>query len=161
MSNAGRPPTPTTTLLRRGSRHGQKRLDREPYALELINGTAPEIIPGPRLSSPARIHWDELKPILSGMAVLTPADVAALERLCELKVLFDAVKARIDAGPCFDKDGNPINSDERLLLSIDERIARAEQQFGLTPVSRARISIHTPARKNEKAKRREKFEGGL
>jgi len=113
----GRLPTPLPILKARGSPLAKAREKTEPQPPE-GDPSCPECLQGG-----ARAAWEEMVPLLQSMRVFTEADRFALIRLCEYR------KRWLDAKKTSAK------------LSLEGQLARLEQQFGLTPVSRGRVKV--------------------
>ena len=105
-------------------------------------------IPAPpeHLSEGARAAWGRFSSILDGMGVLTEADPAALEQLCETYAEVVALRADIAANGRFQtvltKSGDQM---ERLrpaysaLMDADRRLKGWLVEFGKTPAARAKV----------------------
>ena len=121
MPGRGRPPTPTAILKARGSWRAKiRRCEPQP--------------PGDPVDCPvwlegtARETWRELAPILRSMGVLTIADRNAFVRYC---VLWANWREALSGG----------GRKAKKCLALSESLGRLEQQFGLTPASRARVKV--------------------
>lgn len=135
----------------------------KPIALRLVQGNPghrpiPEELPAPKgipappahLSVRARQTWDKVAPLLTQMGVLTLVDGIALERLvCVYADILDAEDTLLKFGSRYQTsiNGKTGESIERLhpavgdLADADRRLKQWLGEFGMTPASRARISL--------------------
>jgi P27 family predicted phage terminase small subunit len=130
----GRKPKPIETRRREGNQ-GKRKL---PAPIELPGGLAERNLP-----PAARQLWDELAPVLQHAGVLASVDAAAFESLCMSWQRACDARAVVEEEGLF-SFGSMGQVIEHPALSI-ERNARAEflkfaEQFGITPVARARIA---------------------
>lgn len=105
----------------------------------------------PHLSEEASKAWDEFAPVLHGLGLLTAADGAALEQLCEIYV--DVVTLRADVTQngriqiVTTKSGDAMirARPEVAMLDAAQRQLRIWlESFGLTPSARSRLKAGTP-----------------
>lgn len=122
--NSGRRPQPTALKVLRGN-PGK----RKPNPLEPTPPTG-EVM-RPTLSPPAVVFWDELAPICLAMGTLTVADVRPFATLCELQAVFTAAALRKGTE----------GYDSRVERDTANGLRPYYDYFGLTPASRARISV--------------------
>ena len=102
------------------------------------------------LSEAAKLVWAELAPICLHMGTLTPADVRPFASMCELQATVQHASSQKDA-PGFamftlSEDYNgAAKVGVHAAIKIERETATAlrpyYELFGLTPVSRARISV--------------------
>src|SRR4051812_12160889 len=125
----------------RADRHGE--LDEQPMPDTLIP------LPPPHLNDVARAEWDRVAPLLKEMGTIALIDMATLAGYCvnfarwveaELAVAEQGVIVR-------SPNGYPVQNP---FLSVANRAAREMkafgEQFGASPASRARLTIHPPTR---------------
>lgn len=146
MGARGRKPTPTSILKLRGSWRAN------------INGDEPKPPSGrppmPRtLSAPAKEVWKRVARRLEKVpGLLTKIDGEALGRYCQLLARYWECEAKIaqfgETLPVKDKEGNIVGVEEspwsRISIRLAEKLTRLEAEFGMTPSSRARISVRPP-----------------
>src|SRR4029077_367520 len=130
---------------------------RKPSALHVLQGTdrkdranpaephpdllAPDAAPPARLTPQGKRAWNELRPLLGSMKVLTTADPAALALLC------DALSEYLVARAVIRRLGQTYEAKDRIYARPEVVIAsdawrRAKlmlTEFGLTPASRAKV----------------------
>jgi P27 family predicted phage terminase small subunit len=102
------------------------------------------------LSARAGAVWDDLAPVLLVMGTLTTADVRPFARLCELEVTAREASSQKDA-PGFamftvsdDYNGAPkvgVHAAIRVERETATALRPYYEYFGMTPSSRARISV--------------------
>lgn len=140
----------------------------KPNALKVLRGVRKdrlnpgEPVPPPlpirrkRLAGYAARAWRELAPICLAMGTLTSADQQAFGMLCELVATAELI-AKEKRDPAFkplvmkakvDGDGNVhLEAHENPLLRMERQTAMVLrpyfEKFGLEPVGRARIHVHT------------------
>lgn len=142
----GPPPTPTSILKLRGSwRANQRKGEAQPPA------GAP---PCPSyLKGEARKVWRRIVPGLAKAGIITKIDGFALSRYCELLARWRECQDFIDkhgmTHPVKDAAGNLVGlrvypQVKRGEVTCDQ-LLKLEQQFGLTPSSRARVRVAEPA----------------
>lgn len=146
MGRRGPAATPTRILKLRGSNKIYNR-KHEPQP----ERTKP---PCPKwLDDDARNCWRRLADKLDAAGILTVIDGNALARYCHLWARWrraeDFIKEKGDMYPLKDADGSVRYWQPWPQLSIAHKLAqqltRLEQEFGLTPASRPRISVIPPA----------------
>ena len=123
--NSGRRPQPTAIKLLRGNPSKTKPNINEP------SPPSGDVVKPAELSAAGEQVWDELAPICLHMGTLTPADIRPFTTLCELQATFTAA-ARGKGSAAFDA---------RLERDTANALRPYYSEFGLTPVSRARISV--------------------
>lgn len=135
--------TPTPILQLVGSRKAEHRADRNFPDSEKVAPDRPDWF-----VREVREHWDTLTPQLDRLGLLTRVDQAALVRYCELWVQWKALMADVHArGRTYttvDKQGNErhyARPEFRLLSDLNAQLLRLEQEFGLTPSSRAGLNV--------------------
>lgn len=88
--------------------------------------------------------WDALVPQLEALHTLGSTDGNTIGRYCALLDLWQHVKARVEESGTVQTDpqtGKASNAPEfKQMLELSDRLLRLEQQFGLTPASRASLS---------------------
>ncbi len=146
---AGRKPIPTHLQLVKGV----SRRDRLPVAEPKPDVGMPE---APVLSGKvARAAWRRFGTLLLGMGVLTKADGAALERLCECYAEVEELSRRIinHGSPVYEaamelgSDGKPVpgtgtwkvHPEWALRADADRRLKSYLVEFGLTPATRGKV----------------------
>jgi len=141
MAGKGPPKTPTAILRARGSRLLYDRVD-EP--------TPPtgRIYKPSWLSETASKYWDETKQILRQMQVLSVADVFGHALLVEAIANYVATKSIYDqtgGKPVYMRDNEMRkNLAYQPMMQAWDQALRACREFGLTPSSRASLSITPP-----------------
>lgn len=145
MGARGPAPKPTAILKRRGSWRGTYSNKKEP-APRGVSST--KDLPAPAwLVGAGRKKYGELVTLLAALRVLTLADGEALARYCKLQQRWCQAEAWLDEnGPVIiilDEEGNPhsrLAPQARLASTLAEQLLRLEQQYGLTPSARSRVS---------------------
>jgi P27 family predicted phage terminase small subunit len=144
--NSGRRPKPTALKVLRGN-PGQRRLNAaEPRP------PAGEIVRPETLSTGAVVVWDELAPICMAMKTLTPADVVPFATLCELQSTMRQTSAAKDGRRLFSLEAQDSEDRDSPMVIVIDATLKLEREtatslrpyyeyFGLTPSSRARISV--------------------
>ena len=142
MGRRGPAPTPSAILKLRGSRKLENRKgEPKPHRGA---PTCPSW-----LDTDAKAVWKNLAPKLDAMGVLTLVDQHALARYCHLWVQWRTAEAFIKENgfvyPLKDEKGDVRYVQQWPQVSIANKLAqllaRSEAEFGLTPASRARISV--------------------
>lgn len=134
--NSGRRPQPTALRVLRGNPSKTKLNKREPKP------PAGKVTRPDGLSAGAVAVWDELAPICLAMGTLTTADVRPFATLCELQATL-LVASR-------DKDDPEMQAAaQKLERDTAVTVRQYYTEFGLTPVSRARLSV--PEKPGEQA----------
>ena len=87
------------------------------------------------LSERAGVVWDELEPVLVYMGTLTPADVRPFWTLCEMQATWE-LNCRLKGSDEFKP---------RVELELANGMRPYYEYFGMTPASRARISVKKKA----------------
>jgi P27 family predicted phage terminase small subunit len=144
MGLRGPTPTPTNILKARGSRQAARPNEPQPTP------GAPR--PPDTLDAPAIQVWGQVVSELAAMGTLFRADVNALERYCVLFVLWRKSIAFLQENgetyPLRDKAGNVTCIQQYPQVAIVNKLSvlllRLEQEFGLTPASRARVRVDLP-----------------
>ena len=144
MGRRGPPPTPTDILQARGSRLPAGRT-QEPKPKGPI-GTPPK-----RLSKDGKGVWRQAVKDLEEMHVGRRPDRHALERYCRGVVRSWGLAAFIDRHghtyPIKNAEGAVVGFKEfkevKILAELEANLLRLEQEFGLTPASRARLHVET------------------
>ncbi len=128
-----------------------------PTALKVIEGprghrplpqNEPRFSPGIRrapnhLSETAKLHWRQISKLLGDVGLLTPADTAALELLCEALDRYQEAAEGIRRKGVVIKDpktGFPVQNP--YLKVANEAFTQVRQlllEFGMTPSARARV----------------------
>ena len=149
---AGRRPKPTH--LRLASRNAAKRPlnTREPKPKIAVPGVPRHV------SAPAKAAWRRFAPLLESTGVLTEADGAALEQLCETYAEVVALRADLAKKGRFQtvltKSGDGM---ERLrpaysaLMDADRRLRAWMVEFGKTPSARSKVHVDASAADDDPA----------
>jgi P27 family predicted phage terminase small subunit len=142
MGARGPTPTPSHLLKLRGG----FRSDRHRDQLQPPEGrpTCPDW-----LDDEAKTAWKHLTPLLSAMGVLTRIDRNALARYCQLWARWKKAELFIqkhgDTYPIKDESGKIKCLQQFPQVAIAHKLAalltRLEQEFGLTPSARSRITL--------------------
>ncbi len=143
----GPKPTPTAILKMRGSWRGKK------------NKTEPHPETGaPRrpswLAGDGRRAWEHLTPKLVAMGVLTKVDGNALARYCAMWASWRSLTTFIEQhGTTYTVDQGDVKPYPQVKQSqnLADQLLRLEQQFGLTPSARARMTTEITQEKPDKA----------
>lgn len=154
MAGNGPPPTPTAILDARGSRKAKTR-PKEPKP-ESGRPRCPAW-----MSKPAKAVWKEVVSLLDDMNVLTKADGLNLRRYCYMVVSWRRCQEFVDKHgetyPQKDAKGEVIAvrafPQTKLLLELNDRLLKAEREFGLTPSARTRLEVIGPDTKSDVDKR--------
>lgn len=138
----GRRPKPTHLKLIQGNPGKRTFNDAEPKP---PRGLSP---PPDHMATVAKEAWNRLAPLLDQMGILTIADVAALERLCEcLAEIYECREVLQRTGGTYETKNL---AGERMFRSRPEvaRLADADRrfrayavEFGLTPAARSRVRV--------------------
>lgn len=120
MGKRGPQKVVTKKLEARGSRLVKDRIDEPVYGL--TSGLEPPT----GLGDEGKKQWNRLLSILGKQGVLTDGDLTAFERYC---FMWDYWK----------KETKQPNFSLAVVLKIEEKLSKLEQQFGLTPASRPNI----------------------
>lgn len=152
MGRRGPSPTPTNVLKLRGSTLVTKERENREVKGPLGRPTCPKW-----LDEEAKAAWKQVVPMMEGMGVLTKADGNALARYCRLWSRWRKAEDFIDEHglvyPLKDDAGNVKCVQQWPQVAVAHKLAqqltRLEQEFGLTPSSRARLqmpaaSAHAP-----------------
>lgn len=142
MGRRGPAPTPTAILKIRGSRRGKERDGKE------VKGPVGKPPCPEWLDKDAKRAWRRLIPMLEQMNVLTRIDGNALARYCQLWSRWIRAEQFIqkhgDTYPLRDEKGRVRCLQQFPQVSIANKLAiqltRLEQEFGLTPSARSRIT---------------------
>ena len=149
MGKRGPKPKPTSILKLGGSWRGNiNRSEPKPSKKKTVR--APSY-----LNDEAKKIWDRIVPVLKDMQVLTHADVHALARYCDAYVLWIATCHFLNEnGLAYiiyetDEIGNETNQIRMVkkypqadcYLKLSALLSRYEQEFGLTPSARSRITV--------------------
>jgi P27 family predicted phage terminase small subunit len=143
-SNSGRKPKPTALKMLLGN-PGQRKLN--------VNEVKPphgEVLKPDSLSEPAKKLWDSMAPVCLAMGTLTTGDVRPFAAMCELQATLIEASSQKDAEGfamftiSHDFDGAP-KVGVHAAIKIERETANAlrpyYEYFGMTPSSRARISV--------------------
>lgn len=150
MGLRGPQPDPTALKIAKGNPRGKPLNKREPIPVGLVDGCPSW------LDEASRATWDELRPQLEAMGVLTRIDGHALAKYCDLWTRWKAEKKFLDENgstyETVDKAGN-VKHYRRPQLDnyhkLAAALARAEQSFGLTPSSRSGIVANPGSKKKD------------
>lgn len=146
MGKRGPAPTPTKILEARGSWRSRKN-SREPKP-DKGRPRCPQWLKGS-----AKAEWKKIVEMLDRMGILTKVDGNALARYCRLwqrwRDAEDFIAEHGDQYPVKDAKGNTVSfrlfPSARVAISLAVELRRLEQEFGLTPASRTRISEEATA----------------
>lgn len=152
--NSGARPKPTALKILQGN-PGKR-------ALNLDEPIVPqgEVVKPAELSGSAGVVWDRIAPVCLQMGTLTPADVPAFARLCELEATAVAASAQKDT-PGFslflyttmvDSAGNEhqqikVHPAIKIEAETSVKLRPFYDYFGMTPSGRARL--HVPKKAEE------------
>lgn len=146
MAGKGPSRTPTVKLLARGSRGGKERKKSE-AKLPPANTGAPSHLDGVALEK-----WNELAPCLAESGIMTKADRDTLAAYCETWESYLALKALVKeegwtiTGAMGSEMKNP---NAALLGETRTSLLRLQQELGITPASRSRVTVtKEPDKKN-------------
>lgn len=156
MGRRGPPRTPTKLKLLRGCPSGKRNLPKGEPLPELVHGA----VPPSGMTEAGKAIWAELTPKLEALGLFSVLDSNPFRRYCELMARWNVAARRIqETGqthvPIFHEQTEAqkaagekpkLKYIQELPESIEFRrlpsdLLRLEQQFGLTPASRAAISI--------------------
>jgi len=158
MGKRGPKPTPSAILKLRGSWRGDlNRFEPQPPKKKRIN-------PPKYLSDRARIIWRRVFPIVRNMQIMTTADTDALARYCDTLAIWrdisDFVNANGVAMPIIveevEGEGEHRRVNRRITgfrkypqakqyLEFSAALTLYEQNFGLNPSARSRLTIELPS----------------
>lgn len=150
--NSGRRPKPTALHILNGN-PSRKNLN-----INEVRPPAGDITKPVWLSGGASAIWDELGPVCLVMGTLTTADLQAFGTLCELQATMQQASASKDGRKLFslqhqDGDDSPLEIVIDAVLKLERETANAlrpyYEYFGLTPSSRARLTVPKPAAEPE------------
>lgn len=154
MGRRGPPRTPTSQLKARGS----SLVGRNPNEPTPSKGKprCPAWIEDDEVSK----AWHRIADLCDDMGVMTRVDGDALGRYCVMwKMWRDALAFVRENGMSYvtkDKDGKPAGARAWPQVKIANQLAtqllRLEQEFGLTPAARSRISVEAVAPQTERKK---------
>jgi phage terminase small subunit len=148
--NSGRRPSPTSLTVLRGNPSKKRLNENEPTPPHGSVEKPTGLTPG------GELIWDELAPVCLAMRTLTTADVRAFFSLCELQATMVEAAAAKSGRQLFSLEKEKEGSDTvhvvvDAVLRLERETANAlrpyYEYFGLTPSSRARLSV--PKRKDE------------
>jgi P27 family predicted phage terminase small subunit len=140
MGARGPAPTPTAVLQLRGSWRANARKG-EPKAPREI-----PTCPG-WLDAAAKSAWNQLAPLLHQMGVLTLADANVLTRYCITWSRWKAAEQWIqDNGEVAEVETDSGTTyvphpQVRIAAMLGDQLGKMEQQLGLTPAARARLTV--------------------
>ena len=147
---AGRRPKPTALKLVTGNPGKRAINKKEPKPKRLIP-SCPAY-----LSTASKVAWGRLSVLLDRMGVLTEADAAALERLCDcygdILICRESLIADGWTYKTVDAQGNTLikgNPAATQLRSADSQFKAYLIEFGLTPSARSKV--HGSPEEEEKA----------
>lgn len=146
---AGRRPKPTVLRLVEGNPGKRKINKAEPKPKREIPSCPAH------LSDAGKVAWGRLSVLLDRMGVLTEADSAALERLCDcysdVLICRESLKADGWTYKTMDAQGNTLikgNPAAAQLRAADSQFKSYLVEFGLTPSARSKV--HTTPDGDEK-----------
>lgn len=153
MGKRGPAPEPSVISMLKGNPSKKPLATGEPIP-EALPADFP---PPPVLEGKAVEVWKDMVARLSGMRVLTQADVPVLVRYCIEAVLYLACyeKVKIAGEEYTHWEPDPNRSDGKLRIRYTQvtpwatqmsrhhaAMLRIEQEFGMTPSSRSQVSVH-------------------
>lgn len=141
---AGRRPKPTVLKLVEGNPGKRKINKTEPKPKREIPSCPAH------LSDAGKVAWGRLSVLLDRMGVLTEADSAALERLCDcysdVLICRESLKADGWTYKTMDAQGNTLikgNPAATQLRAADSQFKSYLIEFGLTPAARSKVHATT------------------
>jgi P27 family predicted phage terminase small subunit len=136
-SRAGRKPTPTALKVLRTGKPGPKA-KKEPQPPPPLSLDPPSWMHD-RI---ARRAYREMARRLYNMGVFTSTDTIALEMLCQTYAQWRAITDVDNVEPVMSANGN-VYMNQRMAteMGIAKRLSNLLSDFGLTPVSRAKVQI--------------------
>lgn len=156
MGRRGPPKTPTALKLLRGCPSGTRKLTKGEPKPEVIKGANPPA----EMTEDAKLIWLDLAPKLEELGLFTVLDTNPFRRYCELMARWGKAARKIqETGQTHVPIFHELSPEQRqrgekpklkylqeLPESIEFRrlpgeLLRLEAQFGLTPASRAAISV--------------------
>ena len=147
MAGKGPARTPTAILKARGSQRGKQRAKCEP--------TAPDGIPvcPASMSRDEKVVWRMLIARLDSLGVSSKADSLLLRRYCEAIIERKSLRAQVAAEghtyPCgLQQKQHPALA---RIGKLEDQLLRYDQEFGLSPASRARLSVAPAKAKDDLA----------
>ena len=151
MGKRGPRPEPTVLKMAKGNPGKRKPNPREPKP------TTEGITPPDYLAGPSLEKWNELRPQLEEMGVLTVADVETLARYCTMyeqwRKYLEQVRRGLDVLVIRDESGKvKYMQSTPAAVRLDKlavSMLRIEQEFGLTPSARSSINANETKDKNE------------
>lgn len=157
----GPPPTPTEILRLRGSWRANARKG-EPHA----SPRRPKMPPW--LDADAKIIWRKAVVLLGEMHVLCAIDQVALARYCTLVAWWlrssKTVNSEGFTTPLCNREGVELgrgsSADFKVAMIVSAELGRIEQQFGLTPSARARLTLADSEQAKDAAKEAEYIRTG-
>lgn len=141
MGKRGPRPEPTIIKIAKGN-PGKRPLNKSEPKPPSDDITPPDWVTGV-----ARSKWDEVVPKLTGMGVMTNADVDTIARYCTMHEQYvkyleqvrrglDVLVIRDDKGKVKYMQSTPAAT---MLMKLASSMLRIEQEFGLTPSARSGI----------------------
>lgn len=139
---AGRRPKPTVLKLVEGNPGKRKINKAEPKPKREVPSCPAH------LSDAGKVAWGRLSVLLDRMGVLTEADSAALERLCDcysdILICRESLKADGWTYKTMDAQGNTLikgNPAATQLRAADSQFKSYLIEFGLTPAARSKVQV--------------------
>jgi len=138
---AGRKPKPQALRLLQGNPGKRPINTREPKPQRGMPGCPAH------LDRIGKSLWRELSTELDRMEVLTLADRRALEQLCDTYALYRKARKELDDGLTYEsttEDGATLRRrkpEVPIVAECSKRMRALMTDFGLTPASRAKVSI--------------------
>jgi P27 family predicted phage terminase small subunit len=141
------PRVPTSLKVLRGNPGKRPLPQNEPQPAATVGAVPPK-----GMNAVAEEHWRYLAPRLEGMRVLTDADLAALEVLCDLYARWKTATQKgwklgmLYCPDGYSDDGKPlgalkVNPYIRIAQDAEKSYLRALASFGMTPESRSRVEV--------------------
>ena len=139
----GRPNTPTKLKVVRGTARKDRTNPAEPHPTGPLPTEPPEWI-----SEAAKPWWTRVHALLVQMRVATDADPVAVGLLCDALAEYVAARRKVEEdGATYetfsDKSGTTIRAHPAVGIAADawRRAKLMLTEFGLTPASRAKVSV--------------------
>ena len=151
MGKRGPSPTPTNALKLRGSWRAKSRKNEPDVDVEK------PLLPS-WLTADAKIVWRQLSRDLESMGVLAKVDKNVLIRYCDMFARWKKCAAyiakngeanEIITGKSVYRQQHP---EVGIYNKLTQQLLRIEQEFGLTPSARSRISLPEKPKQNDKSK---------
>lgn len=156
MGRRGPPKTPTALKIMRGCPSGRNKLPKGEAKPELVKGS----VPPDGMSLEGKAVWEQVAPKLEELGLLSVLDGFPFRRYCELMARWLAASRKItESGQTHLPIFHNLTDEERAagvrpklkylqelpeaieFRQLPEKLLKLEQQFGMTPASRAAIQV--------------------